>query len=211
MNHLWATTCSGDPSWRPGENRSSGWTINPALKLPKYRYANQDDTIHVPLFPRYDVLPNCVEAVRGVIVVDDTVHWRGAHGEVAVRGDALITGEAMRDVMMHSALQTNRFPEILFSLDSLVGLTKDAATDTLRGTAVGTLTIRGLSNPTVATIKVFPDAGGMRVLAKWGVSAAALFDLTPLLHSFGLGLNVWLWHKLFMGADLVFRPEATPP
>jgi polyisoprenoid-binding protein YceI len=157
------------------------------------------------------VLPDCVEAVRGVIIVDDTVRWRGVHGMLAVRSDALITGEAMRDVMMHAALQTYRFPEILFTLDSLVGLTKDSATDTLQGTAVGTLTIRGLSNPTVATVRVFPDAGGMRVLAKWHVSAAALLDLTPLIHTLGLGVNVWIWHRFFMGADLVFHREATPP
>src|SRR6266853_2667034 len=54
LNHLWATTCPGDPSWRPGEGRSSGWNINPKLKLPRTGYANVDDTVHVPLFPRHD-------------------------------------------------------------------------------------------------------------------------------------------------------------
>ena len=52
LNHLWGTTCPGDSSWRPGEGRSSGWYINPKLKLPKYGYAGVDDTVNVPLFPR---------------------------------------------------------------------------------------------------------------------------------------------------------------
>src|SRR5882757_8516136 len=40
LNHLWATTCPGEPSWRPGEGRSSGWNINPYLELPATGYAN---------------------------------------------------------------------------------------------------------------------------------------------------------------------------
>jgi len=106
LNHLWATTCPGDPDWRPGEERSGGWTINPKLKLSRSGWQNIEDTIHVPLFPRHVVQPICVEAVRGNVEIADTVHWRGVHGMIAVQGDALITGESMRDVMMHQMMQT---------------------------------------------------------------------------------------------------------
>ncbi len=205
LNHLWATTCPGDPSWRPGEGRSSGWNIDPKLKLPRTGYANVDDTVHTPLFPRRTVEPICVEAVRGEVVVADTVRWRGVLGAVAVRGDALVTGEAMRDVMMHQVMGTMSFPEVQFALDSLVGVTKQA--DTLFGRAVGILTIGGKPVPTTALVKAFPDAGGMRVLAKWHIPATDLHHLTPKLGYLGLGINTRLWHTMFMGADIVFRRE----
>jgi polyisoprenoid-binding protein YceI len=203
LNHLWATTCPGDSSWRPGEGRSSGWYINPKLKLPRTGYANDEDTVHVPLFPRHTVYPVCVEAARGEVVVADTVHWRGVVGTIAVQGSALVTGEMMRDVMMHQVLQTMQFPEIFFTVDSLVGITEQA--DTLRGSAVGTLTVRGQPHPTTAVVKVFPDAGGMRVLAKWRITAKELVEFTPKLHYLGLGVNTNIWHTFFMGADLMFR------
>jgi hypothetical protein len=203
LNHLWATTCPGDPSWRPGEGRSSGWNIDPKLKMPRTGYANVDDTVHVPLFPRHIVQPYCVEAVRGEVVVGDTLHWRGVHGSVLVQGAALVTGEAMRDVMMHQVMGTMSFPEIEFKLDSLVGVTMQG--DTLSGNAVGNLIMNGNPVPTVAVVKAFPDGGGMRVLAKWHVPATDLHHLTPKLNYLGLGINTRLWHVFFMGADLVFR------
>jgi len=207
LNHLWATTCPEEPSWRPGEGRSSGFTINPKLKLPSTGYANVDDTVHVPLYPRDSTTPVCVEAVRGEVVVLDTVHWRGVRGTVEVQGNALVTGEKMVDVMMHRAMQTMLFPEIQFTLDSVAGLTRQV--DTLVGRALGTLTIRGVQLPITAALKAFPDAGGLRVLVKWRLPAIALFDLTPTLHGMALGLDTKIWHTLFMGADLVLRPEAT--
>jgi len=208
LNHLWATTCPGEPSWRPGEGRSSGWNINPYLQLPATGYANVEDTVHVPLYPRRRVHPVCVEAVRGEVVVPDTVHWRGMRGKVGVQGDALITGETMRDVAMHQVLQTAQFPEISFTLDSLVGMTKQA--DTLFGSAVGTLAVRGVQEPTTAAVKAFPEAGGMRVLSKWRIPATTLqLKLIPQLRTLGLGVNTLIWKDFFMGADLLFRPQAT--
>jgi polyisoprenoid-binding protein YceI len=208
LNHLWATTCPEERSWRPGENRSSGWNINPKLKMPHTGYGNVDDTVRVPLFPRPRVTFVCSEAVEGQVVLPDTVGWRGARGEVVVRADALITGEAMRDVVMHQVLQTYQFPNIRFTLDSLVGFTKQA--DTLFASAVGTLIVREVPHPTTMQVKAFPEAGGMRVLAKWHIPAALLqIQLVPKLHSIGLGANTLIWHDFFMGVDLVFRPQAT--
>ena len=205
LNHLWATTCPQEPSWYPGEGRSLGFTIRPPS--PKTGYANTPDTVHVPLYPRYQVDTVCSEAVAGRVLLPDTVRWQGVRGEVTVRADALVTGEAMRDVVMHQVLETHAFPEIRFTLDSLVDLTKHG--DTLFGGAMGTLTVRGVQQRTTAVVKAFPEAGGMRVLAKLRVPAALLRDLTPRLHYLGgLGLNAKLWLDFFMGADLVFRPEA---
>ena len=208
LNHLWSTTCPEDPAWRPGENRSSGWKINPNLKLPWIGFANVDDTVNVPLFPRDEVEPVCGEAVQGEVLLPDTVTWRGATADVRVRAEVLITGEQMRDVLMHQIMETKRFPEIEFTLDSLVGVTREA--DGLAGSAVGTLTVRGVHKAIVAAVRAFPDAGGMRVLAKWSFPANLLLhQFLPRLHLLGLGANTNLWHDFFMGADLVFRAEAT--
>ena len=50
----------------------------------------------------------------------------------------------------------------------------------------------------------------LRVLAKWHVPAATLqLELTPKLKYINLGVNTLIWQDFFMGADLVFRPEAT--
>jgi len=207
LNHLWATTCPQEPSWRPGENRSAGWHIDPRLKLPSAGYANKDDTIHVPLFPRDTVHAVCSEAVEGQVLLPDTVTWRGVHGNVTVKAEALVTGEAMRDVMVHQLLQAGNYPDIQFLLDSLGSVTKHG--DTCVTTAIGTITIRGIHKPIIAAVTAFPDAGGMRVLAKWHFPSWMLLDeIVPKLNSTGLGANTRIWHEFFMGADLVFHQEA---
>ena len=204
FNHLWATTCPEEPSWYPGEGRSSAFKIRPPHRKPG------SDTLHVPLYPRYQVSIVCSEAVAGRVVLPDTVMWRGARGEVTVRADALVTGDGMRDVMMHQVLETQAFPEIRFTLDSLVNLTKHG--DTLFGGAVGTLTVRGVQQLTTAGMKAFPEAGGMRVLAKWHIPATTLqLDLTPKLKYLNLGVNTLIWQDFFMGADLVFRGATAAP
>lgn len=208
LNHLWATTCPADPSWRPGESHSAGWSVNPALEQPSNGgegYGKVLDTIHVPLYPRYKVRHICEEAIRGEIVVADTTHWTGVHGTIAVRSEALVTGEAVRDVTMHQVLETGKYPEIRFTIDSMVGLAKHG--DTLVGSAVGTLTVRDVPTPIVAAVRALPDSGGLRVLVRMRVPSSSLSTLTPTLHTISLGLQVRLWQDLFMGADLVLRPQ----
>jgi hypothetical protein len=209
LNHLWATSCPQDPDWRPGEGRSSGWVINKALKLPKTGYANDPDTIHVPLYPRKEVKAICTEAVRGQVLVPDTLTWKGARGQVSVQGDALLTGENMRDLFAHRAvLQTQQYPEIRFTLDSLVGMTRQA--DTLRGTVTGTFTMHGMAKPMSGLVVAYPAAGGMRVLAKLHLPAQSLLDDWGF-SKFGLSLGVGtgIWQDLFMGVDMLMRLEGS--
>ena len=207
LGHLWATTCPGDSSWRPGEGRSSGWYINPKLKMPYTGDASVDDTVHVPLFPRIRVYQNCGEVVRGEVVAPDTVHWRGMLGSILVKGEAFVTGESMRDLMMHQVMQTSQFPDIVFSLDSLTNLHRRG--DTLTGSAVGILTFRDQKYPVVAVVKSYADAGGMRVTGKWRFPATDLKVMAPKLHYMGLGVNTNIWHDFFMGFDIVFVPAPT--
>jgi hypothetical protein len=208
FNQLWATTCPDDPSWQPGEGRSSGWTVNPALHRPKTGYAGVSDTVHVPFYPRGTVRAGCREALEGRVLLPDTVTWRGAHGEVAVRLDSLVTGENMRDVYSRkSVLETTRYPYVRFTLDSLVDVTREG--DTVRGTAIGVVSLHGVAKPLNAAIRSWREAGGTRVLARLRVPAPSLF------HEFGIsnyalfGVGTKLWKDFFMGVDLLLRPEAT--
>jgi hypothetical protein len=206
LNHLWATTCPEEPSWRPGEGRSGGWLIGQGLRPPKQGYAAVSDTTNVPLYPRYEPLPLCTEAVEGEILAADTVRWRGVRGEVKVRAEALVTGEERRDAFARDAiLQASRYPEIRFSIDSLVNVTRQA--DTVRGTAVGVFSLRGVSKPMTAAIRAWPEAGGLRVLAKFAIPAPELTEDYGLSRfALGLGVTTRIWYHLFMGVDVVLRP-----
>ena len=207
LNHLWATTCPEEPSWRPGENRSGGWHIDPKLKLPRSGYGNVEDTVHVPLFPRYHVSTVCGEAVEGRALLPDTVTWRGARGQVTVRGDALITGLAIRDNFARSnVLETTRYPDARFTFDSVVDVTRRA--DTIRGTAVGRVLLHGVEKPTRAAFRAWPELGGTRVLAKLRVSAKDMTEVFQLSYAaLGLGVATNIWRTLFMGVDMVLRRE----
>jgi len=207
LNHLWATTCPNEPSWRPGDNRSPGWAIRPDLKLPKGGNNNDDDTVHVPLFPRDRPHPVCTEAVQGYLDLPDTVNWHGGKGEIKVLADALVTGEGMRDMLMHASLETKSFPEITFTLDSLTGMTRKG--NEIVGTAMGTINVRHMPKPVTASVRAFPDgSGGTRVLVKWWIDAHELSQTwTPRLKHLGLGAKTNLWHYFFMGGDLIFRAE----
>jgi hypothetical protein len=205
LNHLWATTCPSDPSWRPGESRSSGWSFNPALAAPSAGYGDQSDTVHVPLYPRYKVRHLCQQAVRGEITVQDTAHWTGVQGWITVRIDQIVTGEEWRDQTMRQVIDASQYPEIRFTVDSVVGTARRG--DTLVGSAVGTMLMRGISIPMVAAVRALPDSGGLRVLVKWRQPPTVLDTLAPSLRTVGLGLNLRIWKDFFMGGDIVFRPE----
>jgi len=207
LNHLWATTCPEEPSWRPGEGRSGGWIFDRALKPPKHGYAVVNDTTIVPVYPRPTANSVCSEAVAGQVIVSDTTAWRGVRGEVAVKGEMLITGEDRRDVYARQAvLETTRYPEVKFRIDSLVGITRHA--DTIQGTAAGVLTLRDVSRPVTATVRAWHEAGGMRVLSRIRIPAGELVPQYGLSRfALGLGVGTKIWFDLFLGVDLVFRPE----
>ena len=208
LNHLWATTCPEEPSWRPGEGRSSGWVIGEGLRPPKHGYAAVSDTSIVPVYPRKAVLPLCSEAVEGEVVVADTVRWQGVSGEVIVRAEALITGEERRDAYTRQAIfQIERYPEIRFFIDSIVNVTEQA--DTLRGTVVGRFNVHGVTKPMTAAVRAWHETRGLRVLAKFRVDAQDLTEQYGFSRfALGLGVVTRIWQDLFMGVDLVLRPQA---
>jgi len=205
MGHLWATSCPQEPSWRPGEGRSAGWLLGASAARPRADYAT--DTIRVPRYPRYQALTTCPEAVHGEIAVGDPARWGEVRGLVTVRAQLLFTGNAERDTYAHNALlQVGRYPDIQFVIDSVVLATGSG--DTLSGTAVGVLTLRGVARPTSATVRTWPEAGGQRVTAKFSIPA---HDLIPVYGfsavALGLGVGMKIWQYVFAGVDVVLRRE----
>jgi polyisoprenoid-binding protein YceI len=206
MNHLWATTCPEEPSWRPGEGRSGGWFIDRAFRPPKNEYAAVSDTTIIPLYPRPRIRAVCAEAVSGQIVITNPAKWGGVTGNVTVKPDALVGGENRRDdYARKSVFETNRYPEILFQIDSVIDVTTKG--DTLIGRAVGTWTLRGLEKPVNAGVKAWPVAGGLRVLGKFRIPAGDLeHTYNVSQYVLGLGIGVGVWKYLYMGVDLMMRP-----
>jgi YceI-like protein len=207
LNHLWATTCPQEPSWRPGEGRSAGFYIDAILHASKTGFANTSDTINVPLYPRHKVRSVCTEAVHGQLLQPTGGSWRGARAQVTVQADALITGENMRDAFARKAvLETMRYPDIQFTLDSVGGVSEHG--DSLHATAYGVFSLHGVTKPVSAAVRGWPEAGGMRVLAKFHVPASSLIDEFGMSsYALGLGVGTRIWYDLFMGVDMLLRRD----
>lgn len=210
MNHLWGTTCPQEPSWRPGEGRSGGWSTEEAMnaKTLAHGFSDVSDTIHVPLYPRRRVRFVCTEAVQGQFVLPDTLQWRGAHGQLVINPKDLVTGETMRDNYEQNAvLSVSVYQDIKFTLDSVVDMTRRG--DTLRGRVVGTWQLRGVTKPISAPIKAYPEAGGTRVLAKFAIPVKDLVnDYGVWKRTLGLGVMMGIWKSLYMGVDLLVRSDS---
>jgi hypothetical protein len=213
MEHLWATTCPQDPSWRPGEGRSLAWAADYLSKGAKTGHSNQlVDSTNIPLYPRRRVRPVCTEAVTGDIMVD-TTSWTLSKGEVTVKAEALITGSDMRDnYAKKSILQTSAYPEIRFTIDSLGPTTHvtSARGDTLKTLVYGVFELRGVKHPMVAKAKTTHEAAGLRVRAQFMMPARDMIDVYGMSKmALGLGVGQTIWEELHMGVDVLLKPAGT--
>ena len=202
MNHLWATTCPQDPSWRPGEGRGSGWLDVGPLILP-HGYAAIVDTV-VPLFPRKWPFPLCKSAVRGELVTADTITWRGTRGLITVRADSLETGYDRRDIYARRAvLETDKYPDMRFSIDSLTDVRPG---DTLRTVVVGVFDLRGMKRAVTAPARAWREAGGLRVTARFDLDPNDLIVVYGVSRvALGLGVGSKIWKTLHVGVDVVLK------
>jgi polyisoprenoid-binding protein YceI len=208
LNHLWATTCPGDPSWRAGEGTSMAQAKSIMVNMQKRRaYSAIMDTI-VPLYPRRRARPVCADAVSGTIEVSDTVAWRGVRGSVVVDPDALTTGLKMRDdFARNSILQTQKYQTITFRIDSLVSVQRG---DTLRAIAAGQLDLHGVKEPMRIPVRAWREAGGLRVTGQADLQARDMetkFNISKW--ALGLGVGSAIWQVLHIGIDVVLKPEGT--
>ncbi|HEX9704124.1 MAG TPA: YceI family protein [Gemmatimonadales bacterium] len=207
LGHLWATTCPEEPTWRPGEGHGVGWILGAGFRSPQQDYHGGGDTTAIPLYPRFIPLPVCAEAVMGEVLAADTVRWRDVRGEVVVKAEGLVMGEARRDAFAREeVMQTRLHPDIRFTIDSLVGVTRQA--DTVRGTAVGVFHFHGVSTPMQVPVRAWPEAGGLRALGKFRVPAYKLIEEFGLSKfALDLGVKAGVWRDFYMGIDVVLRPD----
>lgn len=207
MNHLWGTTCPQEPSWRPAEGRSTGWSFTQWLNTPVDGDLSTSDSLHVPLYPRYEARDICTEAVSGEVAAPDTIAWRGVRGAVVVNPNALVSGLDQRDRYTHDKiLETQRYPEIRFGIDSLTDVTRHA--DTLGATAVGVLSLHGVDKVLRGRVRAWPEGGGLRVQGRFRIPAQAItreFGVSSF--ALGLGVGFKIWQDLFMGVDLLMHQQ----
>lgn len=207
MNHLWATSCPGEPSWRPGEGRSSGWVVGRVFRQPKHGDAAISDTTIVPLYPRRRVRPVCAEALTANVTVKDTTNWTGVSGDVVVLVEGLVTGEDNRDeYAREKILQANQFPEVSYHLDSINEVRAISATTKAMG--YGTLTLKGVKEPNVkSSLHFWREAGGLRVLGKLRFPAIDLIEKYGISSfALGLGVGVRMWEHIYLGVDMLLLP-----
>ncbi len=207
LNHLWANTCPGEPSWQPGDERSSGWSYD-GKKAPKSYHANTIDTIHVPLYPRPVATPICPSAVSGTITASDSNSWSGVSGRLDIKADAFVTGLDMRDrYATRAVLQASSYPTIGFRIDSLVNVVPG---DTVRATAVGVFELRGARVPKRVPVMAWREAGGLRVTGQFRIYAIDLVEIYKMSRVvLGLGVGTGIWRYVHLGFDVVLRSDGS--
>lgn len=205
MNHLWASTCPQEPSWRPGEGRSGGWSITQAFRPPKHGDAAVSDTTIIPLYPRRRARAVCSPAVEGKIQVADTTNWTGVSGWITVNANDLVGGDGPRDTYAKSRVfETTKYPQLKFQIDSLVNVTR--VRDTVKATAVGVFTFRGVDKPVMATIRSYTDESGRRVLGRFHFPAHDMSSVYGVsMYVLGMGVGSRIWYNIWGGVDLVMR------
>lgn len=202
--HLWATTCPADPSWQAGEGRDAGLHVDYSAR-PTTVAAGRSDP-RIPLFPRGPVHAVCRQAVRGEITVDDPGRWTRVRGTVVVLADSLVSGLSFRDAYARRAvLQTGRFPELRFTIDSLADVQPG---DTIHATAVGVFIARGVHHATRVPLVAWPEHAGLRVQGQFSVPASALTEEFKMSRwALGMGVVSRRWNAVHMGVDVILRPE----
>lgn len=212
LSHLWATTCTEDPAWQPGEGHSVSYAVD-YLTRHDASPTKMSDTAKIPLYPRRVVRSLCTPAVKGQIVTSDTNAWTGVRGELTIQSSALRTGLDFRDAYARKAIYaSDQYPEITIHIDSLVQIERrqGARGDTIQGNAYATLEVRGVRLPVVVRVRGTQEGGGLRVQGKTHIPAQHLVD-TFGVSPYALGMSVGLkaWKELWMGIDVVFRPQAS--
>lgn len=202
-NMLWATSCPGDPFWRPGESRNAGWDTH-GLPAPTTGAANVLDTV-IPLYRRARARPLCPRAVRGEIFAEDTITWRGVHGQVTVFPDSMVSGLPLRDQMARRVVfASGIYPEIRFIIDSLIDVQPG---DTLRANAVGTFALRNVTRPMAAKVRAWREPIGLRVIARLDMLPHDLVEVYEVSsRQVMLGVGSGVWRMLHFGVDAVLKP-----
>ncbi|MSR06378.1 MAG: hypothetical protein EXR93_04805 [Gemmatimonadetes bacterium] len=199
---LWATTCPGDPFWRPGESRSSAGGTR-GLAPPRSGTANVKDSV-IPLYRRPAARPYCANAVHGSISAEDTVTWRGLKGTISIEPDSLFSGLALRDrTASREIFNTYMWHTISFTIDSL---TQIVPGDTMRAVAYGVFHFRDVQAPTTALIQVWREPPGLRVTSRLDMIPVDLVEAYGVsIHPVRLGIQSGGWSMIHFGVDMILN------
>lgn len=208
FNHLWATTCPSDPSWQPGEGRSPGYYVDYLTRHDAYDTGADN---RIPLYPRKRIRYVCRQAVHGQFDVADLQNWHLNGGSISVLADSLVTGLDLRDTFARrSVLNTDQFPSIRFTIDSLTN--KQTRGDTLTANAVGTFELRGVRKVVSMPLRAWPEGGGIRVQSHFEIPAKTLAsDWGMSKRALGLGVAQSIWREVHMGVDVLLVKAVTQP
>jgi hypothetical protein len=170
-----------------------------------------DDTTRIPLLQRVRVRPVCTEAVHGQMMAPDTVTWKDVQGKIAVDAAALVSGEKSRDAFARDqVLETDKYPQIVFTIDRLVGVKRSAQGDSVSAIAVGELALHGTNTPRMVPIVAWHEDGALRVRGRWYFTADELWENYGISkQAIALGVGMGIWKQLWMGVDLVLRTKAS--
>jgi hypothetical protein len=210
MGHLWATTCPGDTTWRPGE----GTTPDDAVALVKamrkrigYGTVTLDSII--PLYPRKNVRPVCANAVTADINIGDLKTYHDVQGLIGVSVRELYTGMRLRDEFTFRLVEYLKYPDIQFKIDSLSNVVQRG--DTTYANTFGTFLLRGARQRMVVPIKITNEKDGIRVVGKFQIAARDLLDVYGMSrYKLGLGVGTDIWKLLHMGFDIVLSENGMP-
>ena len=205
--HLWATTCPGDPNWQAGEGHTNGYEIEKATKK-KTRVSAYLD-YRIPLYPRLEVKPVCRKCVVGNIALKTAGDLTSAHGIVEIMVDSLENGSAIRNKFAkHSVLQTETYPRITFTLDSIGNV--EMVGDTVTGVAKGSWVMHGVTKPLFFPVTMYKEGDAIRVKGKAATFPRVLLEeykMSKVALGAGVGMN--LWKELHFGFDLIFKPAVS--
>jgi hypothetical protein len=199
LARLWGTTCPEDPYWQGGDGAPSVSVLGLAgEKVPDSVYARHS---------RRRAGTACAEAVGGSIAAGDTSGWQGVRGTIVLRAEALVSGLTMRDVYARKAvLETSRYPEIRFTIDSL---TQIVGGETIHALAVGTFELHGQRQPMTVPIRASRASGGLRIQGQFVIPALALVEKYGMSRgALGLGIQKGIWDGIAVGVDVVLNPVA---
>jgi hypothetical protein len=205
LQHLWATTCPGDPDWRPGD----GVGLSEAQGLLKRMNkrvgsGNVLDTV-IPLYPRKKVDSICQDAVTGQIAVDDMKTLHGTRGSIVVNLKELVLGKSMYDKYEQRVLDTEAFPNAEFKIDSLQLVQPG---DTTQAEAFGVLHLHGKTTPMAVPLRLWKESAGLRVTGKITIPAYDMIEVYGYSkYKLGLGVANMIWKYLNMGFDVILKPS----
>ncbi|MCB9882669.1 MAG: YceI family protein [Planctomycetes bacterium] len=127
----------------------------------------------------------------------------GASGAISVDASSLVTGLDGRDEAMREHLDTTHHDKIEFRLESIADAVSDTETKAVRGTAKGTMTIRGKSNAFTMPIEMKLDDAQRLVVEGQGSLDLPDYEV-PVPNKLGLismNKTVKVWIALRMRAQ----------